>query len=655
MSLRDLATTSLCAPTGNTVGGTAGASSSSNPLARLAEAVLPTSAPASRNAASQASALAYGPRLANPSTEITPEEALLLHGELSNQTAVPPPLSVNQFVQQPARPLPTPPPMHHVPIPVAAPPVPLPAVGAPTDLFERAFLSAATSVTAHKPANPHSASAPQAHTPFTHAHLPPPLPSHAVPPLQHAPWRQMQSSFAAISLHAPQQANPYPSYMPQQRPYSTTSSAPPAHVPNMPPIALQQAQPASQQAPAENVNEASQVTADNVVASEQALKAGTVPHSVSWGDEFTSLESAEHPLTNVDPLDDLLLEDTLQSAFQNWLRRDRSATYEFMQNHTASGRSAVEALAEGIRAHSEGRLSSVVYHLEDALNRSENATEALSAAKRAQAWYVLGISLADLDDDERAIQALSQGVSAYDGAQVGLRREDNPFLWQSLIALAVSYTNELEHTKALRSIREWLELRTSAGDGEAGIPNSVGDVDLFRRSDHDDLLNGLDGLAAQSPNDVDIFVTLGILHNLNRDYAGAAGALRHAVTLRPAVPNLWNKLGATLANGGDSDNALRAYRKAVDLQPALVRAWVNVGTAYSNRGEFAKAMRYYLKAISMSVSNSESGTSVENNHLDSILHVWGYLRSTLLSMSRAELLPLVEKRDVDGLRKHFNF
>lgn len=95
-----------------------------------------------------------------------------------------------------------------------------------------------------------------------------------------------------------------------------------------------------------------------------------------------------------------------------------------------------------------------------------------------------------------------------------------------------------------------------SGDGEAGIPNIMGNVDLFRRSDHDDLLNGLDGMAAESPHDLDIFVTLGILNNLNRDYGDDSQALRHAVTLRRAVPNLWNKLRATLDNGGDSDNAL---------------------------------------------------------------------------------------------------
>lgn len=467
----------------------------------------------------------------------------------------------------------------------------------------------------------------------------------------------MEASFAAMSLQLQRQRmNPYP-YIhhlpPSEQAFAPHAPFPiPSHFPVHP---SEQHLQHIHKPP--SVTQAAPSASDLVTTSSQPDQVGTLSHSVSWGDEFTSLESGEPLITTLDPHNDLLLEDTLQSAFQHWLRRDTSSTYEFTERHATSGKSPTEALEEGIRAHTEGRLSSAVFHLEDALNSSQSDTQPLSTSKQAMAWYMLGLSLADLDDDERAIQALMQGVNAFDGSNVGDRREDNPYLWQSLIALAVSYTNELEHTKAHRVILEWMQLRNATGDGESGVATTPAMADLFSHNDYDDVFSQLNSLAAESPNDVDVFVILGILHNLDRDYKAATVALRHAVTLRPSAPNLWNKLGATLANGGNSDDALRAYRKAVDLQPALVRAWVNVGTAYSNRAEFAKAMRYYLKAISMSQTNlADSGISTAGKDgLDSMLHVWGYLRSTLISMSHEELLPLVEKRDANGLRKHFNF
>ena len=124
--------------------------------------------------------------------------------------------------------------------------------------------------------------------------------------------------------------------------------------------------------------------------------------------------------------------------------------------------------------------------------------------------------------------------------------------------------------------------------------------------------------------------------------------LRHAVQQRPEEATLWNKLGATLANGGRHDEALRAYRKAVDLRPTLIRAWVNVGTAYTNRGEMDKAVRYYLKAIALAREQGEVG-DVSSDEVE-MRHVWGYVRSALTALRRPDLLELASGEQLDGLR-----
>lgn len=42
---------------------------------------------------------------------------------------------------------------------------------------------------------------------------------------------------------------------------------------------------------------------------------------------------------------------------------------------------------------------------------------------------------------------------------------------------------------------------------------------------------------------------------------------------------LWNRLGATLANGGNPEEAVDAYRRALEIKPTFTRAIFNLGVA----------------------------------------------------------------------------
>ena len=47
---------------------------------------------------------------------------------------------------------------------------------------------------------------------------------------------------------------------------------------------------------------------------------------------------------------------------------------------------------------------------------------------------------------------------------------------------------------------------------------------------------------------------------------------------------LWNRLGATLANGDRSQEAVEAYTKALELQPGFIRSRYNLGISCINLG-----------------------------------------------------------------------
>jgi len=303
-------------------------------------------------------------------------------------------------------------------------------------------------------------------------------------------------------------------------------------------------------------------------------------------------------------------------------------------------------MEEGMRHFREGNIKEAIesFEMELQVQNSDNA----------MAWRMLGKCHAENDQDPEAIQCLEAAV------------DRDPFCPEALLALGVSYVNELNHERALENMKAWfthnpkyagMELpasRSAEDDIYGAAPEKA--ADLQNGDDEDDLLGShrsakesafgevksmLLGALEFDPTDAgDVYEALGVIYNVIKDYDAAVDAFRKALESRPDDHQLWNKLGATLANGSQSEQALPTYHQSLKLKPKYARAWLNMAISHSNLQNHDEAARCYLQTLSLNPAAT---------------HCWTYLRMSLSSNERWDLLPLVFERNLSGFQDHFDF
>merc|ERR1719194_23380 len=113
---------------------------------------------------------------------------------------------------------------------------------------------------------------------------------------------------------------------------------------------------------------------------------------------------------------------------------NKNAEYKF-QGDNPYGDSN-DPLAEAQRLLREGRDREALLALEAEVTKNPESSEG---------WRMLGQLFAELDQDVEAIQCLRKG------------HEADPYNLESLLALGVSCTNELDQLPALKYLRMWVE------------------------------------------------------------------------------------------------------------------------------------------------------------------------------------------------------
>ncbi|KAF3358026.1 hypothetical protein VDGD_03290 [Verticillium dahliae] len=257
------------------------------------------------------------------------------------------------------------------------------------------------------------------------------------------------------------------------------------------------------------------------------------------------------------------------------------------------------AFDEGVRIMREGgNLSLAALAFEAATQQDPS---------HVQAWVYLGQAQAQNEKETAALRALEQAIKL------------DPANPSALMALAVSYTNEGYDSTAYRTLERWLSVRYPQIIDPASLhpPSELGFTDrqVLREKVTDLFIKA----AQLSPDgehmDPDVQVGLGVLFYGAEDYDKAVDCFTSALnssaqgdsTQQEKLHLLWNRLGATLANSGQSEEAIAAYEKALSIHPNFVRARYNLGVSCINIGCHDEAAAHFLAALSMHKSIEREG------------------------------------------------
>jgi len=254
---------------------------------------------------------------------------------------------------------------------------------------------------------------------------------------------------------------------------------------------------------------------------------------------------------------------------------------------------------EGVRIMSEGgNLSLAALAFEAAVQKTPDHIDA---------WVYLGSVQAQNEKEEAAIRAFEQALKL------------DPNNLTALLGLAVSYTNEGYDSTSYRTLERWLSVKYPQIIAPQNI-SSAAELGFTDRAQlHERITNLFLDAARLAPDgdhmDPDVQVGLGVLFYGAEDYDKAVDCFQSALhsselgatNQREQIHLLWNRLGATLANSGRSEEAIAAYEKALAIHPNFVRARYNLGVSCINIGCHAEAAGHLLAALDMHKSVEKSG------------------------------------------------
>ncbi|XP_068629573.1 peroxisomal targeting signal 1 receptor-like [Battus philenor] len=257
----------------------------------------------------------------------------------------------------------------------------------------------------------------------------------------------------------------------------------------------------------------------------------------------------------------------------------------------------------------------------------------------AEAWFYLGTTQAENEQDPMAITALKKSLKI------------DPRQLEAYITLAAAYTNEDMPKFAYIALSNWLNASPKYSDL---IPRDV-DIQTLDLKELENHVKSMYLRAAQlNPSEIDPDVqnALGVIFNVCQEYDKAVDCFKTAIMVSSDNAKLWNRLGATLANSNRSEEAVNAYHEALNLEPGFIRARYNVGVTCMNLGAHKQAAEHFLVALNQQhkASNTHQYTSDSNIGSSTI---WTTLRMVCSFMGNHDAANLVDDKKLNELNKYF--
>ncbi|KAL9098427.1 MAG: hypothetical protein Q9163_005908 [Psora crenata] len=361
-------------------------------------------------------------------------------------------------------------------------------------------------------------------------------------------------------------------------------------------------------------------------------------------------------------LEDIATWSGFDSHFRDAYRDPQLGNYTFEEdNPFATVRNPFE---EGMKIMKEGgNLSLAALAFEAAVQQDP---------QHVSAWSQLGNTQAQNEKETPAIRAFEQCLKL------------DPTNLSALMGLAISYTNEGYDSTAYRTLERWLSTKYPqiVPPGQLTPEGDLGFTDrhLFHQRVTDYFIRAAQLSPSGTSMDPDVQVGLGVLFYGAEEYGKAVDCFEAALASTEEgtsnepgqAPLLWNRLGATLANSGRSEEAIAAYERALSLNPNFVRARYNLGVSCINIGVYEQAAQHLLGALSMhkvveregmqrvqevigdeKASLEDMERMVAMNQSTNLLET---LRRVFGTMGRRDLADRVEVgMDVDSFRGEFDF
>ncbi|KAJ3255878.1 Peroxisomal membrane signal receptor PTS1 [Boothiomyces macroporosus] len=295
---------------------------------------------------------------------------------------------------------------------------------------------------------------------------------------------------------------------------------------------------------------------------------------------------------------------------------------------------------------------------------NHNLTESILALEamvqkdpqNATAWHQLGKKQQENENEFAAISAFRKSIDI------------DPQNLDSYIPLAVSHTNENFNNEAYECLNQWLGRHPEYNR----IPSKQGTLSSMER--YENLIERFIQAAMSRPGDnldPDVQTALGVLFNIGMEYKKAIDCFQSALSKSPDNYELWNKLGATLANSGEAEKALDAYFQALNINPSYIRARYNLAIACIQFGQYREAAGYLLGALATQEASMKAVNEKTQFNKDEMIQmhigqsecVWTALRMLLNTYSnialtlvkRDDLAQACDTHNLDAFRNEFEF